>query len=227
MAEQRKDIGFKNSAYRLRMLLSVVLIELLLLGVFTYWPIDAERNAAGQDLTFREDIIYLEDAIITRQESSPPPPPRPQSPIPVPNDEIIEEEITLEAVDISEFGDSLSKGEMSGEEGGSALVENPDSSPTVRHIVEPSTPEAAKKAGVRARIWVRFIIDQEGQVENATIAKIERYSEESGEYQTVKEINYKIPEVVIEAAMQWRFRPARNNDQPVRSTSRQVFTFGL
>lgn len=225
MAEKSKDITLKGSAYYLRVLISIVVVQLLAIGMFKFWPVSKEKNSVDQNISYNEDDIYLEDAIITRQQSSPPPPPRPQAPVPEPSDKIIEEEIFLDNIEVQDFSDSLTTEEIGLEGETGEAIEDPEESPRVRHIVEPGTPESAREAGIQAKIWVRMLIDRNGKVEDAKVSRIQRFNEQTGEFQTVDEINYGLPEATIKAALQWEFRPARDNGQTVKAYSEQIFTF--
>jgi protein TonB len=174
------------------------------------------------------DSNNLRDVIITRQQNSPPPPPPPQVPVPVPNDEIIEEEtLILQDFDISHYADSVfvGKGTEAGSEG--QIVSNPQISPSILRIVEPTTPNAAQRAGVKVQIWVNFLVNKKGDVEDAKITQILVYNEESEGFKNVDFINYGLMEVTLEAALQWEFRPATDAGEPVKAYSQQVFTYGF
>lgn len=225
MAEKKHDLTVKNSAYRLRILLCLVLVEIFAIALFIYWPETQKNDQLSQNVSFDENEIYFNNAIITRQQSSPPPPPRPQAPVPEPSDEIIEEEISLDAVEIEDYGEELSEDELGLEGEGDQAVEDPEVTPRVQHIVEPSTPKAARQAGVNVKVWVNLLIGRNGEVEEATISEIQVYDEDSGEYQTVNDANYGLAEAALDAALKWRFRPARDEGQPVKAYSLQVFTF--
>lgn len=186
-----------------------------------------ENRNEDLNIDFSEGHPVTEPVMITRQQSSPPPPPKPQVPIPVPNDRIIEEEVlTLQDFDISQYADSLFMGTA---KPGSAdkVVANPQTSPSILRIVEPGVPDAAQKAGIKAKIWVSFLVKQNGKVEEANISKILLYNKQSGEFMEVSTVNYGLTEAVIDAALQWRFHPATDNGKPVKAYSKQIFTFGF
>ncbi|HEX6982158.1 MAG TPA: hypothetical protein VF181_05315 [Balneolaceae bacterium] len=201
--------------------------ELLILLLFNLWPV-YERPVQKDEIKFSDESISLRNAIITRQQSSPPPPPPPQVPVPVPDDEIIEEEtLILQDLDISHYADSMfvGKGNEAGTEG--QIVSNPQTPPTILRIVEPATPDAAQRAGVKVQVWVNFLVDERGEVEDANISKILLYDEELDNFRKVESINYGLMEVTLEAALHWEFRPATDNGQTVKSRSVQVFSYGF
>lgn len=214
---------FPESTYRVRFMTAVVLAQLLILGLVKFWPV-TEQEEIYQDVTISEENVALEDIQITRQESSPPPPPRPIMPEPVPNDEIIEEEIEIEDYNTSDFAESLpvqDAGQIGSED---EITGNPDVAPSVNRIVEFNKPREAVRAGLQARIYVNFLVDKEGNVEEASISRIEIYDEELGRYIEKDKIGYSVTERVLDAAMRWKFRPARVNGEPVRALTTHLFT---
>lgn len=206
---------------------SIVIAELLAISIFTLWPVP-DQDRTYQDIVFSESEAIIDEVTITTQESSPPPPPRPQVPIPVPNDEVIEEEIlTLQDIDISEYSDSMSVIGLGKVGDSQQVASNPQLPPSVIRIVEPTVPDAAKKADIKAEILVSFLVDKRGQVEEATISQIKVFNKDSESYEIVDHIDYGLTGATLEAALQWRFRPAKNNGEVVRSYTKHIFTYGF
>lgn len=227
MKKNIKDIINSEVSYKNRILGSIAIAELLVISVFTLWPVQ-DQNNTFQDVEFTESEAIIDEVQITSQKSSPPPPPKPQVPIPVPNDEVIEEEIlTLEDIDISEYTDSMSVAGFGREGDSDQVASNPQLPPNVIRIVEPTVPDAAKNADIKAEILVSFLVDKEGQVEEATISQIKLYNGDSGDYEIVSSINYGLTEATLEAALQWRFRPAKNQGEAVRAYTKHIFTYGF
>lgn len=216
--------------YRLRILTSIILAQLLIIGIIKFWPAQPFPDDRFSARDLQEDAITFEDAIITRQSSSPPPPPQPTAPIPEPTEEIIEEELTdLDDIEYSENPDPLSEsiiGEQGEEEG--PVAGDPQQPPRVTRIVEATATESARRANVKAEITVQFLVDRDGNVEEANILEIRLYGNGgSGNYKIVDSVGYGLEEETREAALQWKFQPAREGGQPVRAYSEQVFTFGF
>ncbi|HKK47032.1 MAG TPA: energy transducer TonB [Balneolaceae bacterium] len=228
MANENKYIELKGSAYRVRILACLAVAELIFLGIFNLWPLTKASNNSHQDVSFSEKAVDINDVVMTRQESRPPPPPRPQAPVPVPNDKVIEDKIVnLDIVNNSDFSDSLSM-QTVGENGNSdRVVGNPETSPQVIRIVEPTEPDAAREANIKAEIWVNFLVNKEGRVEDANISKINIFNRKTGKSQIVQSIGYGLTEATLEAALEWQFRPAKNNGKPVKAYSTQIFTYGF
>jgi hypothetical protein len=208
----------------------IILAQLLVIGIIKLWPAQPVPDGPFSDRNLQENAITFEEAIITRQTSSPPPPPQPTAPIPEPTDEIIEEELTeLDDIQYSENPDPLSEsqiGEQGEEEG--PVAGNPQQPPRVTRIVEATATESARRANVKAEITVQFLVDRNGNVEEATIQEIRLYEGGgSGDFKIVDSIGYGLEEETLESALQWKFQPARENGNPVRAYSEQVFTFGF
>jgi len=209
------------------MMACIIIAEVIALGFFNFWPTPEDGSKTYQDINFSDDVVAIEDVVMTRQQSQPPPPPTPQVPIPEPNDKVIEEEIKLDEINDTEFSDSLSTS-ITGSMGDSEKpVTNPQRGPSVIRIVEPTVPEAAKKANVKAEIWVSFLVNEEGLVEEASISQIKLYDQETGNVRNVQTIGYGLADATINAALQWKFRPAKNDGKIVRAYTRHIFTFGF
>ena len=214
--------------YRVRILANIVLVELILIGLFKFWP-NIKSTSHLPDITVSEHPIVLQDMTITRQGGVPPMPPVPAVPIPVPNDQIIQDPIPdLNISNILKL-DGLPGNNGSGGQGGGSgnIVKHPNQPPSVVKIVEPAVPSAAKKANIKVEIVVNFLVDTDGKVDKATITQIKLYSNNLKSYQIVKHIGYGIPQATIDAAMQWRFRPAQQNGKSVRAYTKHIFTFGI
>jgi protein TonB len=77
--------------------------------------------------------------------------------------------------------------------------------------VIPEYPEIARKAGIEGKVFTKLLVNQQGRVDSVAVLKG--------------------PEVFIDATVkaagQLRFKPARQNDKPVRVWVSQVFVFRL
>lgn len=208
-----------------RFLISLVCSQLIFIALINFWP-KSESDEREYEEIFRNEEIFVEDAIITRQQTAPASPPKPQTPVPVPNDEIIEEEIDFPDLDDLFTNDPVQiendMGKVGNEEG---VVGSPEQPPGIVRIVEPTTPDAAKRQNIKAEIMVSFLVGRDGSVEELFISEIRLYNGDS--YEVVEEIGYGIMEAVMEAAQKWRFRAAKDEGQPVKTYVRNSFTFGF
>lgn len=207
--------------------MTIIVSQLILIAVFRFWP-EMEREPRTFP-NFESEAIMVEEMIQTRQANAPASPPKPQVPVPVPTDEIIEEEI-LEFPDLKdflnsrEFSESLTTGQRGDEE---RVSGNPDRPPRVVRIVEPPMPEAAKREGIKAVIFVNFLVNSDGTVEEAYISEIRKYDASGENYEVVQDLGYGLLEASLEAAYQWKFRPASERGENVGAYTQNTFTFGF
>lgn len=146
---------------------SGIIIVLLIFIAAVKLDLPSEKN--NTNLTAEQEVVQMEDIIQTQQEETPPPPPRPQIPVEVPNDEIVEEtEINLNSdmnlddplalppppEEEEEENFFLTVEEMPELKGGLASIQR-----CVNY------PERAQKAGIEGRVIVQFIVNEEGKVE--------------------------------------------------------------
>lgn len=226
MAGSRKKRLGKN--YRIHILINIIVVEFLLIGLFKYWP-KIKTSSDVQNFAPAEHPLILSDITITRQGGTPPMPPMPAIPVAVPNNTIIKDPIPDLNLNNSLNLKGLPGNEGLGGEGGGppSIASNPKVPPSVVKIVEPAVPPAAKKANIKVEIVVNFLVNTDGKVDKATITQIKLYNNDLKEYKVVKSIGYGIPKATIDAAMQWRFRPARQDGKSVRAYTKHIFTFGI
>ncbi len=214
----------RNGAYNFRIQIAVICTLVLFILLFRFWPvhIGGERKLDG---LFDEDQIIMPEFIETRQQAAvervAPLVPRPQ--MVVPDEEVVDVEFDLE---IAGLDADLDLGPIPMPEGPGEIVENPDRPPNVRRIVEPVTPQQARRDGVRVEIVVRYVVSESGEVEEAEIDEMRKFNRQTGQYEVVSDAGYGFREITLEAAMQWLFHPASHEGRPVRSTARHRFTFG-
>ncbi|MAO64900.1 MAG: hypothetical protein CL666_07855 [Balneola sp.] len=225
MIKKIRDIYYDELDHEHRIMLCLICAELFLIGVVRLWPEQPQPNREYED-TFTDEVTYVENAIITKQTTAPAAPPKPIVPVPVPNDEIIEEEI-----DFPEFDEIFTRYDATGEqgtaetEGEGEIVGSPQQPAGLVRIVEPTIPSAAKRADVKALIEVTFLVGTNGNVEDFFISEIRVY--DGATYETVNEIGFGLMQAVTEAASKWRFSPARDDGKPVRTYVVNTFRIGF
>ncbi|WP_457651630.1 energy transducer TonB [Rhodocaloribacter sp.] len=145
-------------------------------------PIRPDDEGFDIDLA-QQEVVQIEEIKQTQQEAKPPPPPRPPVPVEVPNDVVLDdEELNLDAtLDFDEPLAELPPPPAPKEE---KKVEEPE--PEIFVVVEEMPvligglrglqakihyPEMAKKAGVQGRVIVQFVVNEQGDVENATVIR--------------------------------------------------------
>lgn len=200
--------------------------QLILIGVFRFWPESIQESKKFIWIDTNQEI-FVEQSIATKQETVPASPPKPQIPVPVPNDEIIEEEIELlDFEDMLSF-EELGEGDVGQTGDSNDPVASPQKKPTPLKIIEPVTPESAKEAGVIVEVYVTFLVDKNGFVEEIFISSIRKYQKNKRDYDVVQDIGHGILGVSLAAAKKWKFNPAMDNGKRVKAYTTQVFSFGF
>ena len=225
MNKYPKNQRLPDSVYRILILCSISIVLVVMILLVRFWPITQYEPSLNFEV-FEQEIVVLDDIEITRQETSPPPPPRPQMPVPVPQDEIIDVEIEFDMdLDLPDLPD-LDPGFGTGLTGTEArIVSNPQIPPTVVRIVEASAPERVpEEYRGKLEMIVNFLVDENGDVEEASIMEIRLYDDE-GNFEQLPFVQYGLMDAVLRAAMQWRFRPARQDGETVKAYTRQRFNY--
>ncbi|NIP43048.1 MAG: energy transducer TonB [candidate division Zixibacteria bacterium] len=137
-------------------------------------------------------------------------------PNPVADEEVMEvqvlatnlQKVELSAADLGEGGGSDLYGDNTVVDILDDILPQPDEfvafdeEPQLLVAPEPVYPEMAKKAGVTGTVWIKVLVDTDGNVRDAIIVK------ESG-------VNAGFEEAAMEAAWDRKYRPAMQNNQPV------------
>lgn len=167
--------------------------------------------SAGEDEVYEldeQEVVEMEEIVQTRQMETPPPPPRPPVPVEVPNDEIIDD------VDIDISADLDLDGPMSAppppeqeeeeeEEDFFVVVEDmPELIGGLEGLQKNIRyPEMARRAGIEGRVYVQFIVNEQGEVENP---------------QVIRGIGGGADEEALRAVSQAKFKPGMQRGRPVR-----------
>ncbi len=163
--------------------------------------------------TVQQEIIKVEDIPETHQvKKLPPPPPRPSVPIETEREDV-SEEVTIESTELDLDEPPLPPPPPPAPPPTEPVFEFYQVSEppvTIREVI-PEYPEIARKAGIEGKVFTKLLVNQQGRVDSVAVLKG--------------------PEVFIDAAVkaatQLRFKPARQNDKPVRVWVSQVFVFRL
>ncbi|MEX0843686.1 MAG: energy transducer TonB [Balneolaceae bacterium] len=175
-----KIINRKNDlkdGYLIRLELGFVITLLIFISAFKVNIQPSEKDTSLE--VERQEEVYMEDIVQTKQELKAPPPPRPVVPVEVPNDEIIEDElIDLDSeldmdapMDLPPPPPPSDDNEQ--EEEIFVVVEQmPELKGGLASIQKRiKYPEMALKAGIEGRVVVQFVIDEEGNVTNPIIVR--------------------------------------------------------
>jgi periplasmic protein TonB len=154
-----------------------------------------------------QEVIEMEEIIQTQHIETPPPPPRPPVPVTVPDDEIIED-IDFQIDAELSLGSALElppppREEEEPEEDFFVVVENMPE--LIGGLAELQSriryPEMARRAGIEGRVYVQFIVNERGEVEDPRV---------------IRGIGGGCDEEAIRAVSQARFKPGMQRGRPVR-----------
>ncbi len=172
-------------------------------------------EASASNRQKKQIIIETVDIPETQQIKRPPPPPRPAVPLETESDEV-PDDVTIESTDL-DFDDAMvdmppppPPGEDEEEE---EILEfyMVEQKPELVHQVAPVYPEIARKAGLTGKVFLKFLVDKTGRVSNVTVLKGQEIFRQAA----------------IDAILQFRFKPAQQNDKPVSVWMTQPISFRL
>jgi protein TonB len=161
-------------------------------------------------------IIQLEQIPETKQQRRPPPPPRPVVPI-VSDNPDVPDDATIEITDFDFLADLAPPPalaleveiEIEEEEAEYAELWMLEQKPVPTRRVDPEYPRRARELKIEGTVVVEMYLNEQGKVDSVRVI--------SG--------NRLFHEVTKEAAVQWEFTPAMQNDRPVRLKVAVPFSF--
>jgi protein TonB len=173
-------------------------------------------EAQASDRKKQQVVIETVDIPETKQIKRPPPPPRPAVPIETESDEV-PDDVTIESTDL-DFDDAMvdlppppPPGETAAEEEEILEFFMVEDKPELIKSVPPVYPEIARKAGLTGKVFLKFLVGKDGRVSNVQVLKGQEIFRQAA----------------IDAIMQFRFKPAKQNDKPVGVWMTQPITFRL
>lgn len=218
-----KIINRKNdlrSTYLIRLEIGFILSLLIFISAF---KLDIQPAEKEEPITIeRQEEVFVEEIVQTKQELKAPPPPRPVVPIEVPNDEVIENEIIeLDSeLNIDESFMDLPppppkvEEETEVEEEVFVIVEQmPELIGGIASLNKYITyPEMAIRAKIEGKVIVQFIIDKEGNVIDPEV---------------IRGIGGGCDEVAVQAVKKAKFRPGMQRGKPVMVKYSMPISFTL
>ena len=178
------DIQRKKPEANLRNYYTILLeTGLILTLIIAIVMVRIEFVSSDTDVIFvaEQEAIEMEEIVQTQQRETVPPPPRPPVPVPVPNTEIIEDiDIMIDAE--LDFSAQLAlpppppaqpEEEAEEEEDFFILVEQmPELIGGMAALQkEVVYPERALRANIQGRVYVQFIVNEKGEVENPRVIR--------------------------------------------------------
>lgn len=128
----------------------------------------------------KQETVKMKQVVQTHQNKTPPPPPRPQTPVAVPNDQVINDQpINLNAE--MNMNQPL-KVPPPPKENNNKKKKSSQVFVVVEHMPKLigglkgleqkiKYPELARKAGIEGTVYVQFVVDKHGNVENAHVVR--------------------------------------------------------
>jgi periplasmic protein TonB len=196
----------------------IAALAVLIVAFRVDWATQSSFDIIDQE----QEIVEIEEILQTQQIEQPPPPPRPPVPIEVPNEEILEDDfldldatLDLDAPTAAPPPPPPPREEPRAAEpeifviveempelvGGLASIQS-----QIRY------PEVARRAGVEGRVFVQFVVDEEGRVVDPVVTR---------------GLGAGLDEEAIRAVSNARFTPGKQRGQPVRVRMSLPITFRL
>lgn len=169
MASRKEGGADLRKWYRLFIEVGLTLALLILVVAF---QLDYQPKQSFEVNLQEQEVVEMEEVQQTEQETKPPPPPKPPVPVEVPNNETIEnEDVDFDAsLDLDQSldtdqGPPAPEEEEEKEEEIFVVVEQQPKCGGVKAIQKQvKYPEFAKKAGIEGRVFVQFVVNEEGNV---------------------------------------------------------------
>lgn len=175
--ERKKPKADLRNYYTIFVELGIIVSLLGMLGLFN---VDIRPNANSDNMSEDQETVEMEEVVQTEQEEKPPAPPKPQTPVEVPNDEIIEDEgidldaelNTNRAAEIPPPPEEEDEEENEDEEVFVMVEHMPELKGGLEGIQKQiNYPDMARKAGIEGRVYVQFVVTPKGNVENAKVVR--------------------------------------------------------
>ena len=205
MIERKKpDADLRN--YHTVSLEIGLLITLVILIVAV--RLDLTSQGPEEVVLDEQEVVEMEEIIQTRQIETPPPPPKQPVPVEVPNDEIIED-VDIDIGGDLDLGGTLDMppppppAEEEEEEDFFVVVEEmPELIGGLGELQSKIRyPEMARRAGIEGRVFIQFIVNEQGQVENPRV---------------MRGIGGGADEEALRVVSQAQFKPGMQRGRPVR-----------
>ena len=197
------DFDIKRT-YKRTFRISMVIAFILHVGIGMMFP---TFTAGTRKIERRTIVIENVEIPETRQIHRAPPPPRPSIPIATESEDV-PDDVTIETTDLDFDKVDLHVPPPPGDD--IAAIVEPEEEILEYFMVEEKPvlikrgtlvyPPVALKAGIEGTVHLKILVDKAGVVEQANAVK-------------GKEIFYK---AALQAVNQYRFKPARQNDRPVK-----------
>lgn len=135
-----------------------------------------DKNIADKE----QETIDVKEVVRTKQQNKPPQPPSPQTPVEVPNDEIVDADAQQQ---LDQIDQQLSSGkkmslppEPKASESEEKVFKIVEQQPkliggldSLRKLID--YPNMAEKAGIEGRVYIQFVVNKKGNVEDPKVIR--------------------------------------------------------
>jgi protein TonB len=218
MALRKTDSANLRKKYPLFVQAGFVVSLVLLIVAFR---VNIQTGQSFEVQMEEQEVVDMEEIQQTEQEREPPPPPKPPVPVEVPNNEVIENEADFDAsldlddrLDTSQGPPPGNEEEEEEEQEVFVVVENqPELIGGMKALNEEvNYPDFARKAGIEGRVFVQFVVDEEGNVQNPTVTR---------------GVHKLLNEEALRAIKQMKFEPGKQRGKAVKVQMSLPVTFRL
>jgi protein TonB len=177
MPVRKEDGADLRQWYRLFIEVGLTLALLILVVAF---QLDYSRGQSFQVDLQEQEVVEMEEIQQTEQQNEPPPPPKPPVPVEVPNNETIEnQDVDFDAsldldqsLDTNQGPPEPDQEEEEQEDEIFVVVEQQPECGGVKALQqEVEYPDFARKAGIEGRVFVQFVVNEEGNVVQPTVTR--------------------------------------------------------
>lgn len=205
MTERKKPQADLRRSHTVRLQTGLALTLAIFLLAF---KVEFRNEQELVQLVEEQETVKMEVVEQTSQVKAPPPPPRPQVPVEVPNEEVIEDEIIDLDADLDldapiDLPPPPPPADDEPEEEIFVVVEQQpeliggmaDLQRNIRY------PDIARKAGIEGRVYVQFVVDEQGNVNNPVV---------------IRGIGGGCDEEALRAVRKAKFKPGMQRGRPVK-----------
>lgn len=217
MALRKKEGADLSSQHPLYAEIGLVLSLALLIVAFR---VDISAQSDFEVPMDEQQIVDIKDVQPIEHQKEPPPPPKPPVPQEVPNNEVIEKDPDFDSpIDwndppASREGppDTGKEGKKEGDKVFIAVEEEPDCGGVRQVQKKVEYPDFARKAGIEGRVTVQFVVNEQGEVVNATV---------------LRGVHELLNEEALRAVRNLQCTPGKQRGQPVKVQMALPVTFRL
>jgi protein TonB len=176
LSNRKKPKSDLRNYYNLYLEAGLIIALVLLLVIFNV-PFNPKNNENFSEA--KQETVKMKQVVQTHQHKTPPPPPTPQTPVAVPNDQVINDnpidlnaELDLNAPLKTPPPPPEKKKKKDNNHVFVVVEHMPKLIGGLKALQQKiHYPELARKAGIEGRVYVQFVVDKHGNVQNAHVVR--------------------------------------------------------